>query len=327
MLVLAVSLLFGVLSAPAFGAFHLMKIREISGSDLGATNDAYVQLQMTASGQSQVAGHTLTVYDEDGIGGPAAPYTFTFPGNVQSSDNQRTILVGDTNVSGRDFTWEILSTAIGAGNFRGAGALCFPDASPPDCVSWGGFTGATLLPDGATPIPGPLPITSAFRRSISPGCPTLLEASDDTNNGAADFTTTAREPRGNSVTPTEKLCDSTGPIQTLTAKRRQDVDKAAVKLRLDEAGTVTLKGRVKVPNNPRVARSLALGRALKTKKSTRSLIANKKTKIKVKLTRKAKRKVKAAIEESGPRKITVTATAKDALGNPSTKKVRFKLTD
>jgi len=315
------------MAAPAQAAFHLMKIREISSSGFGATNDAYVMLQMTATGQNQVAGHTLTVYDEDGIGGPSA--TFTIPANVQYADNQRTILVGDTNVAGRDITWDALSTLIGAGNFGGAGALCFPEASPPDCISWGGFTGASLLPDGATPVPGPLPITSALRRNITPGCPTLLEPTDDTNLGVADFSLTPREPRGNASSPTEKLCDSSGPTQKLTAKKKQDVDKAAVSERLDEAGKVVLTGRVKVPAAVgRSARSIEFAvRAIKIKKSTKSLVANKKTKIRIKLSRSAKKKVKAAIEDFGPRRIKVSAKATDALGNQSTKRVSFKLTD
>ena len=237
--VLALALCLGCMLAAgsAQASFHLMKIREISGSGLGATNDAYVELQMTAAGQNLVAGHTLTVYDEDGIGGPSA--SFTIPSNVQFADNQRTILVGDTNVAGRDITWDALSPLIGAGNLGSAGALCFPDASPPDCVSWGGFTGASLLPDGATPVPGPLPITSALRRSISPGCATLLEATDDTNVGASDFALTPREPRGNAIAPTEKVCD-TDPPQTKIRKRpknRSEDTSPTFKFRSDEPGS------------------------------------------------------------------------------------------
>jgi hypothetical protein len=37
------------------------------------------------------------------------------------------------------------------------------------------------------------------------------------------------------------------PVQTLTAKRKQKLSKAAVSERLDKAGTVTLQARVKVP--------------------------------------------------------------------------------
>jgi hypothetical protein len=220
---------------------------------------------------------------------------------------------------------------IGIGNFGSAGALCFNDAVPPDCVSWGtAFTGAGLIPDRATSFPAALPSNAALRRNISPGCPTLLEPSDDTNNTATDFSVTARGPRNNASPITETQCDTSGPDQTLTAKRKQDVDKAAVKELLDEAGTVTLKGKVKVPNTSHAARFQTLSlvaRAVNTRKSTKSLAANTKTKIKLKLSRSAKKKVKAAIEDSGPRKITVTATAKDAAGNSSTKKIRFKLTN
>jgi hypothetical protein len=51
----------------------------------------------------------------------------------------------------------------------------------------------------------------ALRRSISAGCPTALEASDDTNNSAADFAVTSPNPRPNSVAPTETTCGTTTP--------------------------------------------------------------------------------------------------------------------
>jgi hypothetical protein len=51
----------------------------------------------------------------------------------------------------------------------------------------------------------------ALRRTISAGCPTALEASDDTNNSAADFSVTTPNPRKNSVAPTEMTCTTGAP--------------------------------------------------------------------------------------------------------------------
>jgi hypothetical protein len=48
----------------------------------------------------------------------------------------------------------------------------------------------------------------ALRRSITAGCATALEPSDDTDNSAADFAVTTPNPRPNSVLPTETTCGS-----------------------------------------------------------------------------------------------------------------------
>jgi hypothetical protein len=116
------------------------------------------------------------------------------------------------------------------------------------------------------------------------------------------------------------------PVQTLTAKKKQKLAKAAVNETLNKAGTVSLQARVKVPggSHPRTLRLLA--RVVKSKKSTTSLAANVKTKIKLKFSTGARKKIKAAIADSGPRKVTATSTATDTFGNVSTAKVKFKLT-
>lgn len=82
-----------------------------------------------------------------------------------------------------------------------------------DCVSWGSFSGnSTLMANCRTTAGTPAPALSsgmALRRLIAPGCPTLLEASDDTNS-ATDFSLTTPNPRQNSVTPTDVPCPGTG---------------------------------------------------------------------------------------------------------------------
>ena len=46
----------------------------------------------------------------------------------------------------------------------------------------------------------------ALRRTIVPGCPTLLEPGDDHDNSAADFAPVFPAPRPNSVVPAEHEC-------------------------------------------------------------------------------------------------------------------------
>jgi hypothetical protein len=51
----------------------------------------------------------------------------------------------------------------------------------------------------------------AIRRTIEPGCPTLLEPGDDHGDSAQDFFLAAPNPRPNSVNPTEVPCG--GPTE------------------------------------------------------------------------------------------------------------------
>jgi hypothetical protein len=57
-------------------------------------------------------------------------------------------------------------------------------------------------------------------RTISRGCPTLLDAPDDTNSSNADFALGAATPRNNAATPTEKPC-TTGSGSTGTAAKKK----------------------------------------------------------------------------------------------------------
>jgi hypothetical protein len=197
----------GLVAVPAQATYHLTKIREISGS---SSDQAYIELQMYQPGQNLVSGHNLTFWDADAqvLGMPTPVQTIPLSGpNPPNGQSQRTILIGDSALAGRDFTVDLTPffDQTQGGNLVFAGAVCF-EAVPVDCVSWGAFTGAARLPDHATPYSQPLPVTFALNRSISRGCATLLEASDDTNNNASDFVAAPRAPRNNSVTPTEKAC-------------------------------------------------------------------------------------------------------------------------
>ena len=206
------------LAAGASADFHFMKIREISGES-AAGNDAYIELQMYVSGQNQVAGHDISIWDFDAfqVGSPDGSIehiTLTGP-NPPNAQNQQTILIGDSAVPNADFTVDLtpyLDQTPDPDDIADAGAVCF-EAQPVDCVSWGGaaFTGAGNLPDDATPFGEPLPATFAIQRDISAGCATLLEATDDTNNNAADFAPLVpRDPTPNSATPIEEPCGGPG---------------------------------------------------------------------------------------------------------------------
>jgi hypothetical protein len=194
-----------VAAAPASALFHLMKIREVSPETSPGAGDAFVELQMYSSGQNQVSAHTIRFYN---AAGSEVHNRLLLGPNPPNSQSQRTILIGDTNTPGRDFTINGMSSEI---SFTGpGGAICF-DETLIDCVAWGSFNNGGSqagIPVG-TPALG-IPAGMSLTRSIAGGCQTLLEASDDTNNSSADFSVTPRTPRPNSVAPTETSCGGGG---------------------------------------------------------------------------------------------------------------------
>jgi hypothetical protein len=183
-------------AAPASAVFHLMSIREVSAGT-SSTSAEFVELQMYAPGQNLVGTHTVTFY------GPTGSVTGTcaFPGNVPNGQNQRSVLVATPSVG----VAGDCPLADGDRLNPAGGAVCFENI---DCVAWGGFSGSVLGPVG-TPAPA-IPLGMSLTRSIAPGCSTLLEAGDDTNSSAADFSLTAPTPRNNAAAPTETACGGAG---------------------------------------------------------------------------------------------------------------------
>ena len=229
--IVAAAFLFAAPSAQA--AFHLMKVSEVFPGTAANHDTAFIELQMFEGGQNLVMGHKVDYYTASG----SLLGSYTIEGNVPNGENNRKILIGDTAVQGQtpDFTYPTLGDAL----FFAAsgGAVCFPDAQPVDCVSWGNFTGQASIP-GATGTPAPaIPDGQSLTRSTAPGCPNLLEAADDTDNSSADFALGAPNPQNNSVVP-PTACggngnDTTAPKVTID-KLKLKGDVAKVKFSADE---------------------------------------------------------------------------------------------
>jgi len=211
LLVVVLALAAVALPAPAAAqaSFHLMLIREVYPGSTANPDSGYVELQMYASGQQFVIGRSVTVY---AAGGGVAG-TFTFSSNPANGADQQTILVGDSGVQGAfGVTPDLVDAAFSAA--AAGGAACWDGT--PDCVSWGSFSGATPSPVGSPADPGGIPDGMALRRTIEPGCPTLLEAADDSGGSAADFADATPQPRNNASAIVEQDC--TGPTTTIDSK-------------------------------------------------------------------------------------------------------------
>ena len=182
-------------TATTADAHHSIFIREVRAS-IGDPDHAFVELQTYRQGQNDLTNVVLQSYDSSGL----IHHDFVIDGRVPNDQSQHTILIGGAAFAG---TADFVDPGLGAALSPAAGAVCFPEASPPDCVSWGAFTDSSQLPFPGAGTPAPaIPEGSSLTRSISPGCPTGLDQYDDSNNSAADFSITP-------PTPTAQLgCDN-----------------------------------------------------------------------------------------------------------------------
>ncbi|MFL5897240.1 MAG: hypothetical protein ACJ76D_02070 [Solirubrobacterales bacterium] len=192
----AFALLLCLGAAPALATFHLIQIREVYP---GSAEAEYVELQMWAGGQNHVAGHVLRSYDAGG----AVTGISAFPRDVPSGLNQSTLLLATAQAEAQ---FGVVADAPLVPNSLSpaGGAVCWESI---DCVAWGSFSGTLPSPAGSPAAPAGIPDGMALRRSISPGCATLLEPTDDNDESEADFQVVfPPPPRPNSVAPTERSC-------------------------------------------------------------------------------------------------------------------------
>jgi hypothetical protein len=195
---LAAAAIAALAPASASADFHLVSIREVFPGSSAQPEALYVELQAYAAGQNIVAGHSVTFYNSSG----ATIGTESFSGNVPNGQNQMTVLMA---TPAAESVFGLVADEGMATNLIGpaGGAICWASL---DCVSWGSFGGS--LPSPAGTAVAAIPDGMALRRTIAPGCPTLLEASDDRNDSAIDFSAVFPNPRPNSVPPSERACGS-----------------------------------------------------------------------------------------------------------------------
>jgi hypothetical protein len=155
---------------------------------------------MWSPGQNFVAGHSIKTYGPTGA-------TTTFPFDVPDGANQSTILVA-TPAAEAQFGITPDAAMKPSQLDPAAGAVCWAESL--DCVSWGAFKGALPGPAGSPATPAGIPDEMALRRTIAPGCATLLEPGDDHDNSAADFAAVFPAPRPNSTPPSERPCGASG---------------------------------------------------------------------------------------------------------------------
>jgi hypothetical protein len=112
--------------------------------------------------------------------------------------------------------------------------------------------------------------------------------------------------------------DKIAPLQSLSFKPLQDVDRLFVRARMSERGTLTARATVSVSGAAKVYRF---------KTVTRRVRANVFTKLRLKLVKKRLKAVKGALKKRKRLKAKITVTAKDKAGNKRSQKATIRLTN
>lgn len=187
-------------ASSASATFHEVLIREVYPGSATSPGAEYVELQMWSAGQNLVGGHLVRTFGPGGNPLKSNPFDSDLPAGA----NQSTMLLATPEA-------EAQFHVVADGTLEpsdqldpGGGAVCWESI---DCVSWGSFGGA--LPSPAGSPAAPIPDGMALRRTISPGCATLLEPTDDRDNSAVDLSAVFPAPRPNSAAPGERPCAST----------------------------------------------------------------------------------------------------------------------
>lgn len=206
-----------VFATPALATFHLMKIREVYPGGTGG----YVELQMLETGENLVGGHHLVTYHSDGT----VAEDYILPSNVNTNVlKNATILIAGPGYAAAFPSGPTPDEADSNMNLPASGgAVCWTEGSPPDCVAWGNFNGT--LPAHEPPLvvgspASPTGVTAgkALLRTIAPNCPTLLEAADDSDDSATDFSEQTPNPRDNASPITETACSGAPPQAVIDSK-------------------------------------------------------------------------------------------------------------
>ena len=138
---------------------------------------------------------------------PSATGSCTFSAALPNGETQRSALVA-TPAAAAAFGLAG-DCALPPGDYLNpaGGAACWAGV---DCVAWGAVTGTAGLGSAVgTPAPA-IASGMSLTRSIAPGCPTLLEVSDDTNDSAANFALAAPSPANNASPPSGSACGPGG---------------------------------------------------------------------------------------------------------------------
>jgi hypothetical protein len=205
---------FGVAAPAASAAVEEIYVREVYAG--GGHNDSYVVLQASVPGQNQVTGSTLTAYGSAG----AVLGSATFQSDVANSESQMTLLIADTAYESSFLGGPVQNLTMPSLNLNpSGGAVCWEGY---DCVAWGNYTGSTPSPTGTPAVAMTSSQRYVLNRDIDKGCPSALDADDDTDDSLEDFSKQLPNPRNNNSLIPEIVCE--GPSSFIDSAPPKETD-------------------------------------------------------------------------------------------------------
>lgn len=291
-------LLAALLAAPAGASDHLMKVNEIlPQGELGAQ---FVELLDPVGEPFPSPPYKLIVYSQTG----ALLGKVTLPEAELTATGTSPYLVANNAYAGARDEQLTVSLPID-------GQVCFTRGAAETrihCVAWGCDATSVLPSEGGsilarTNVSGNWSLQLDSRGTYGAGPPTP----DFPNQSLAPVVC---EPPAPPVVPP----DRTSPAITLGGKRRQRLSRLSVTVTVDERSTVVATGSVKVGRRRRALR-----------KVRRVVPARTKVVLRLKLPRRARSAVRAALARGRSATAAVKVEATDASGNSTTKKRTIKI--
>lgn len=303
--ILALSVAF---AAPAAASDHLMTVSELSVSEGGDQSKRFVELVDPADEPFPAASYGLALFTGAGLFEGSQPIPAAA---LQALDGGQPYLLASNNSSAAGIRDQQLTIPL----FTTAGQVCFYRNSDPtvasnriNCLRYGTITGPVSA--GATnqgPTPGTGQSLQVCGSTTVVAAPTPKAANRCTGAGGGGG------PGGDAGGTTD---DNRKPKATLGGRRTQDVDKLAVTVTLDEAGTVSATGTVRVPNSSKTYRF---------KRARKTASAGRRVTLRLKLSRKAKRAVKRSLRRGRKLRAKLVVTGTDGARNRTTKRKTVRL--
>lgn len=309
-----------VAAQSAVADHHLMKVSELMLSSGGNPAAQFVELRDDFDEPFPASLEPYKVVVYDGAGARVGAQELS-PNPFSSRDNTQPFLIA-SDATGLG---AVRDAALTVALPTAAGHVCFTRQaieSRVHCVAYG-CPAAPLSGSQVGRAPGDGQSLQRTASGLAIGSPTPKATNAAAGSASCSGGGGTTPPAGGGTQPPgsgggEVQGEPGAPVPRLSGRRRQDVDRLAVRVRVDEPATIVVKATVKVPGATRIVRFKTVRRGLE---------ADVRRSIRLRLSARARRSVKRALGRGARLTARIVVTARDADGNSSRRVRRVRLTN